>query len=305
MGFLSKIKEGLKKTRDSVFSKVKNILSLEKLDAETLEELEELLILSDMGVETVEEVIERLKEKVKEVKDPNTALKKVLIDILKEEEEEKKEAPKPYVLLIVGVNGTGKTTTIGKLSRIFKEQGKRVVLAAADTFRAAAVEQLKVWSERVGADFISQGQGADAAAVAYDAVMHAKSKGKDIVIIDTAGRLHTRHNLMEELKKVHRTIGRVLPGAPHDVWLVIDATTGQNGLVQAKKFAETVNITGIVLTKLDGTAKGGIVFAIKKELKTPVKYIGVGEGVDDLKPFDPEEFVDALLATEEAMDAEV
>lgn len=157
----------------------------------------------------------------------------------------------------------------------------------------------------MGADFISQGQGADAAAVAYDAVMHAKSKGKDIVIIDTAGRLHTRHNLMEELKKVHRTIGRVLPGAPHDVWLVIDATTGQNGLVQAKKFAETVNITGIVLTKLDGTAKGGIVFAIKKELKTPVKYIGVGEGVDDLKPFDPEEFVDALLATEEAMDAEV
>lgn len=305
MGFLSKIKEGLKKTRDSVFSKVKNILSIEKLDDETLEELEELLILSDMGVETVEEVIERLKEKVKVVKDPNAALREVLIDILKDDEEEKKETPKPYVLLIVGVNGTGKTTTIGKLSKIFKEQGKRVVLAAADTFRAAAVEQLKVWSDRVGADFISQGQGADAAAVAYDAVMHAKSKGKDIVIIDTAGRLHTRHNLMEELKKVYRTIGRVLPGAPHDVWLVLDATTGQNGLVQAKKFAETVSITGIVLTKLDGTAKGGIVFAIKKELKTPVKYIGVGEGADDLKPFDPEEFVDALLATEEAMDAEV
>ena len=303
MGLFSRLGEGLKKTRNGFFKNVKKLLSFEKMDSETLDEIEELLILSDMGSETVEEVVSALRERTKKGDKPTEVLKNVLVEIL-DIPYESKEA-KPYVISVVGVNGTGKTTTIGKLSKLFSENGKRVVLAACDTFRAAAVEQLRIWSDRSGVDFVSQGQGADSAAVAFDAVSHAVSKGKDVVVVDTAGRLHTRSNLMEELKKVHRVIGKAFPGAPHEVLLVIDATTGQNGLVQAKKFKEAVEVTGVVLTKLDGTAKGGIIFAIVKELGIPVRYIGVGERIDDLKPFSASEFVNALLQSDEEGSEEV
>jgi len=297
MGVFSKLKDSLKKTREGFFKRVKKLLSFKTLDEAALEEIEELLILSDMGSETVEEVIEALRERTEKGREPVEVLKEVLIEIL----DIPFEVPqaKPYVVSVVGVNGTGKTSTIGKLSKLYSMNGKKVVLAACDTFRAAAVEQLRIWSERANVDFINQGQGADSAAVAFDAISHAVSKGKDIVIIDTAGRLHTRSNLMEELKKVHRVIGKASPGAPSEVLLVLDATTGQNGLVQAKKFKEAVDVTGIVLTKLDGTAKGGIIFAIVKELGIPVRYIGVGEKEDDLKPFDSREFVNALLSSGE------
>ncbi|MDD4825394.1 MAG: signal recognition particle-docking protein FtsY [Mesotoga sp.] len=303
MGVFSKLKDSLKKTREGFFKRVKRLLSFETLDAAALEEIEELLILSDMGSETVEEVIEALRERTEKGSEPVEILQEVLIDIL----DIPFEVPqaKPYVVSVVGVNGTGKTTTIGKLSKFYSMSGKKVVLAACDTFRAAAVEQLRIWSERANVDFINQGQGADSAAVAFDAISHAVSKGKDVVIIDTAGRLHTRSNLMEELKKVHRVIGKASPGAPSEVLLVLDATTGQNGLVQAKKFKEAVDVTGIVLTKLDGTAKGGIIFAIVKELGIPVRYVGVGEKEDDLKPFDSREFVNALLSSGEESSEEV
>jgi len=303
MGVFSKLKDSLKKTREGFFRRVKKLLSLETLDENAIEEIEELLILSDMGSETVEEVIEALRERTEKGREPVEVLKEVLIEIL----DIPFEVPqaRPYVVSVVGVNGTGKTTTIGKLSKLYSMSGKQVVLAACDTFRAAAVEQLRIWSERANVDFINQGQGADSAAVAFDAISHAVSKGKDIVIIDTAGRLHTRSNLMEELKKVHRVIGKASPGAPSEVLLVLDATTGQNGLVQAKKFKEAVDVTGIVLTKLDGTAKGGIIFAIVKELGIPVRYIGVGEREDDLKPFDSREFVNALLSSGEESSEEV
>lgn len=303
MGLFSRLGEGLKKTRNGFFKNVKKLLSFEKMDPETLDEIEELLILSDMGSETVEEVVSALRERTKKGDKPTEVLKNVLVEIL-DIPYESREA-KPYVISVVGVNGTGKTTTIGKLSKLFSENGKRVVLAACDTFRAAAVEQLRIWSDRSDVDFVSQGQGADSAAVAFDAVSHAVSKGKDVVVVDTAGRLHTRSNLMEELKKVHRVIGKAFPGAPHEVLLVIDATTGQNGLVQAKKFKEAVEVTGVVLTKLDGTAKGGIIFAIVKELGIPVRYIGVGERIDDLKPFSASEFVNALLQSDEEGSEEV
>ena len=303
MGVFSKLKDSLKKTREGFFKRVKRLLSFETLDAAALEEIEELLILSDMGSETVEEVIEALRERTEKGSEPVEILQEVLIDIL----DIPFEVPqaKPYVVSVVGVNGTGKTTTIGKLSKLYSMSGKKVVLAACDTFRAAAVEQLRIWSERANVDFINQGQGADSAAVAFDAISHAVSKGKDVVIIDTAGRLHTRSNLMEELKKVHRVIGKASPGAPSEVLLVLDATTGQNGLVQAKKFKEAVDVTGIVLTKLDGTAKGGIIFAIVKELGIPVRYVGVGEKEDDLRPFDSREFVNALLSSGEESSEEV
>jgi len=297
MGVFSRLNDGLKRTREGFFKRVRKLLSFESLNSDSLEEIEELLILSDMGSETAEEVIEALKDRIDKGKEPIEVLKEVLVEIL----DIPFEVPqaRPYVVSVVGVNGTGKTTTIGKLSKLYSSNGNKVVLAACDTFRAAAVEQLRIWSERANVDFISQGQGADSAAVAFDAVRHAVSKGKDVVIVDTAGRLHTRSNLMEELKKVHRVIGKASPGAPNEVLLVIDATTGQNGLVQAKKFKEAVDVTGIVLTKLDGTAKGGIIFAIVKELGIPVRYIGVGEKEDDLKPFDSREFVNALLSTGE------
>ncbi|MFW6119288.1 MAG: signal recognition particle-docking protein FtsY [Petrotogales bacterium] len=298
MGLFSKFRDGLKKTRESFFNQIRNVLSSSKLDQESIEEIEELLILSDMGMETVNYVIDELKEKGKNYDNSIIALREILKEMLKHEENQI-ELHYPEVISIVGVNGTGKTTTLGKLAKIYSDDGKSVVLAACDTFRAAAIEQIKEWAKFVGVDVIVQKQGADAAAVAYDAVSHAKSKNKNMVFIDTAGRLHTRRNLMEELRKIHRVVSKVVPGAPHEVLLTIDATTGQNGLVQAKKFAEAVNVTGIVLTKLDGTAKGGIVFAITKELNLPIKFIGVGEKADDLKPFDPDVFVNALLESED------
>jgi fused signal recognition particle receptor len=294
--FKKKYDKGLEKTRKSFFSKIKDILKFDKLNDDTLEEIEELLILSDMGIDTVEEVISKLRERCNGKDDPIEVLKEILKEILVISYEDKEKNNKPYVLSIVGVNGTGKTTTIGKLSNKEVKEGKSVVLAACDTFRAAAVDQLKIWSDRTGASIISQGQDADPAAVAFDAVSHAKSKNKDVVIIDTAGRLHTKSNLMEELKKINRVIKKGIPEAPHDTWLVLDSTTGQNGLIQAKKFKETVALTGIILTKLDGTAKGGIAFAIVKELEIPVRYIGLGEGVDDLKEFNAEDFVNALIS---------
>ncbi|MFO7881352.1 MAG: signal recognition particle-docking protein FtsY [Kosmotogaceae bacterium] len=298
MGLFSKFKDGLKKTRETFFNQIKNVLSSSKLDQESIEELEELLILSDMGIETVNHVIDEFKKRSKDYDNPLTALQEILKEMLRQEEINV-EQHTPEVISIVGVNGTGKTTTLGKLAKIYHDEGKTVVLAACDTFRAAAIEQIKEWGKFVGVEVILQKQGADAAAVAYDAVSHAKSKNKDMVFIDTAGRLHTRRNLMEELRKIHRVVSKVVPGAPHEVLLTIDATTGQNGLVQAKKFTEAVNVSGIVLTKLDGTAKGGIVFAIAKELKLPIKFIGVGEKADDLKPFDPGVFVNALLESED------
>ncbi len=298
MSLFTRMKEGLRRSRDSVFNRVRDVLSGDSL-SNTIEEVEELLILSDMGVETVESVTSALKERAKRSERPLGVLKDILVEELSISAAWKDaSSDMPYVISVVGVNGTGKTTTIGKLARMYRAQDKSVVLASADTFRAAAVEQLRHWCDLTGADFISQGQGADAASVAYDALNHALSKKKDVVIIDTAGRLHTRHNLMEELKKIHRVISKLVSDAPHEVLLVIDANTGQNGLAQARKFLDAVNVTGIVLTKLDGTAKGGIVFAIMKELNIPVKYIGIGEKLDDLRPFDPELFVEALLSAD-------
>ncbi|ACJ76314.1 signal recognition particle-docking protein FtsY [Thermosipho africanus H17ap60334] len=292
MGFFEKFKQGLKKTRESFFGKMKSILSGKKLDDETKEEIEELLILSDVGFEATEYILNRIEELKGE--DAYESLKKVLLEILNFNSELKIEK-KPFVISMVGVNGSGKTTTAGKLAEYFSKSGKSVVLAACDTFRAAAIDQLKVWAERTSSTFIAHQEGADSAAVAFDAVSHAISKEKDIVILDTAGRLHTKKNLMEELRKINRVIKKKIEDAPHEVLLVIDAVTGQNGLQQAKIFKEFVDITGIVLTKLDGTAKGGIAIAIAKELGIPIKFVGLGEGVDDLKPFDAEDFVNALL----------
>ena len=256
------------------------------------EELEELLIEADVGVEATMFLMEELERKNGDVLE---SLKETLIEILSFDTSLRIPQNPPFVVSVIGVNGSGKTTTVAKLGKIFIDEGKSVVLSASDTFRAAAIEQLKVWGERIGATVISHGEGADPAAVAFDAVNHAKARGKDIVIIDTAGRLHTKKNLMEELKKIHRVISKIVPDAPHEVLLVIDAVTGQNGLVQARTFMEKIGVTGVVITKMDGTAKGGIAIAIAKELGIPIKFIGVGEGIEDLKPFDPKLFVEALL----------
>ena len=294
MKFFEKIKNGLKRTKEGFFRKITDILKGKKIDEETLEELEELLIGADVGVETTMEIIELLREEKPE--DPIELVRKKFLEILSMENSLNIPEKPPAVISVVGVNGSGKTTTCAKLAKIFIDSGKSVVLAASDTFRAAAIEQLKYWGERVGASVIAHQEGADPAAVAFDAVKHASAKGKEVVIIDTAGRLHNKKNLMEELRKIHRVVGREIEGAPHEVLLVLDATTGQNGLVQAKVFKDIVNVTGIVVTKLDGTAKGGIVVAIAKELGIPIKFIGVGEREDDLKPFEAESFVEALLS---------
>jgi len=301
MGFFEKLKEGLKKSRDTFFNKISEILRFKKFDSETKEEIEELLISADVGVEATEYIISRLEEMKPE--DAFSALKDILIEILSGNNSLNVPNEKPFVISMVGVNGSGKTTTCGKLAHMFRSDGKQVVIGACDTFRAAAIDQLKVWSERSGATFISHMEGADAAAVAYDAVNHAISKGKDVVLLDTAGRLHNKKHLMDELQKINRVIQKLMPNAPHEVLLVMDAVTGQNGLQQAKIFKEVVNVTGIVLTKLDGTAKGGITIAIAKELGIPIKFIGVGEGIDDLKPFDPRDFVEALLSGDEKENA--
>ena len=310
MGFLdtlTKLKAGLAKTRDSIVSKVQQLAATKsKIDDTLLDQLEEILIAGDVGVETTNTILTHLKSRVKEEKYESTSQ---LVSLLKDEvarilhTDNVKEsslttlpvAVKPFVMMVVGVNGVGKTTTIGKMAYQYRQAGHKVVIGAADTFRAAANEQLEIWAQRAGVDIVQQSQGADPAAVAFDALNSALSRQADIVIIDTAGRLHTKTNLMEELKKIRRVMEKRLPGAPHEVLLVLDATTGQNGLQQVKYFTDAVEVTGIVLTKLDGTAKGGIVLAISNEMKMPVKFIGVGERIDDLQPFDRRAFVDALF----------
>lgn len=302
MGFFDKLKEGLQKTRKSITEKIDQVLvSFGKVDEELFDELEEILITSDLGIDTTMKVIEDLKAKVKERKiiDPKQVkglLKEELQEILDKGGNDMKLGTKPSVIIVIGVNGVGKTTSIGKIANLYKSQGKKVLLAAGDTFRAAAIDQLQVWAERVGTEIIMHKEGSDPAAVIFDAVQAAKSRNADLLICDTAGRLHTKKNLMEELKKISRILDRELPGADRETLLVLDATTGQNAISQAKTFSETSDITGIVLTKLDGTAKGGIVVAIKSELDIPVKLIGVGEKIDDLQRFDAGEFVEALFS---------
>ena len=301
MGFFDKIKQGLAKTKKNMSIQMNNMFSgFTGENEEFFDELEEALILADAGVETSVKAVENLRRLVKErgirggegVKD---AFAEVMTEILEVGDKELKLGTKPSVILMVGVNGVGKTTTTGKLAAKLKEQGKKVLFVAGDTFRAAAAEQLTIWADRTGADIVRHEEGSDPASVVFDGISAAKARGADVIVIDTAGRLHNKQNLMNELNKITRIINRELPDADKETLLVLDATTGQNGLIQAKQFKETADITGIVLTKLDGTAKGGIVFAIADEMKLPVKYIGVGESVDDLMPFEPEGFVEALL----------
>jgi len=301
MGFFSKIKEGLKKTRDNVVGQIDSMLkSFTKIDDELFEELEELLVMGDVGMSTASKICGQLKEKVKKdgITDPKV-IRWMLEDITAEMlagGEELVLNTKPSIILVIGVNGVGKTTTIGKLANNFVKDGKKVILAAADTFRAAAIEQLEIWAERSGASIVKQKEGSDPAAVVFDAIAAAKARDADIIICDTAGRLHNKKHLMDELAKISRVIDRELPGADKEFLLVLDATTGQNAVVQANEFRNATGITGIVLTKLDGTAKGGVVLAIKDGLGIPVKYVGVGEQIDDLQPFDPQGFAEALFA---------
>ena len=303
MGFFDKLKRGLSKTKNAIVGKIDDIVkSFRKVDEELFEELEEALISADIGVYTTEEILDRLREIVidKNIKD-SELVKNELFEILKEmvgEHEPLNLETKPSVILIIGVNGVGKTTSIGKIAAELKSEGKKVVVAAADTFRAAAAEQLAVWCERAGVDIVKQNAGADPAAVVFDAINAVKSRGADVLLIDTAGRLHNKKNLMDELAKIDRVIGRELPGCSKETLLVLDATTGQNAVLQAKEFKGASNITGLILTKLDGTAKGGIVLSIKKELGIPVKFIGIGEKIDDMKPFSAEEFAGALIEVE-------
>ena len=300
MGFFSKIKQGLQKTRDSIAQGVTSVInSFTKIDEELFEELEEMLIMSDIGVETSTQICDMLRKKIKEqgVTDPN-AIKGLMKEIIAEmlgEDEELKLNTKPSAILVIGVNGVGKTTTIGKLSARLKAEGKKVVLGAADTFRAAAIDQLEIWSERAGVTMVKSVEGTDPASVVFDTIASAKSKGADVIICDTAGRLHNKKNLMDELAKIYRIIGRELPEASLETLLVLDAATGQNAVNQASQFKTTCDITGIVLTKLDGTAKGGIIIPIKNELNIPVKFVGVGEGIDDLQPFSAQEFVNGIF----------
>ena len=300
MGLFDKLKKGLFKTKKSLVEDTEKLAKGRKVDDDLLEEFEELLIMSDVGPQASSAITDALREKVKQDKiknerDLKAAFKEEVRKILKEGHKVMCAGEKPYVVLTVGVNGVGKTTTIGKLARRFTDQGFTVTLAAADTFRAAAIEQLDIWADRAGAYIVKHQSGSDPAAVAFDAVQSAQSKDVDVVIIDTAGRLHTKANLMEELKKIKRVVSKEKSSAPHEILLVVDATSGQNAITQAKIFNETVGITGIALTKLDGTAKGGIIIAINKELDIPVKLIGVGEAVEDLQDFDPDEFVEALF----------
>ncbi len=304
MGFFSKIKQGLQKTRNSIANGVTSIInSFTKIDEELFEELEEMLVMSDIGVNTATEICDILRKKIKEqgITDP-TVIKNLMKEIIAEmlgEDEGLKLETKPSVILVIGVNGVGKTTTIGKLSSILNAQGKKVVLGAADTFRAAAIDQLGVWAERSGVTMVKSIEGTDPASVVFDTIASAKSKGADVIICDTAGRLHNKKNLMDELAKINRVINRELPDASVETLLVLDAATGQNAVNQAREFKNVTNITGIVLTKLDGTAKGGIIIPIKNELNIPVKYVGVGEGIDDLQPFSAKEFVEGIFDGEQ------
>ncbi len=302
-GLIARLREGLTKTRSGFTDRLDQLLFGKKeISEDLLEDLEEVLFTSDLGVATTRELIRLVQEGVarKELDQPGklrAALKENIRTFLSVPDvaDRTPHAGEPYVILMIGVNGVGKTTTIGKLGHQLKGQGKSVMFVAADTFRAAAVEQLEIWAQRVGAELVKQRQGADPSAVVFDALSSALSKQMDVVIIDTAGRLHTKSNLMEELEKIHRVAGRKLPGAPHEVWLVLDATTGQNAIAQAELFHKVIGVTGIVLTKLDGTAKGGIVVGISHQLKIPIKFIGIGETMDDLRPFDATDFVDAIF----------
>lgn len=303
MGLFSKISQGLKKTRDSFTGAVNSVISsFTKIDDELFEELEETLILADTGVNTATAICDELRKRVKaeRVTDPNLItdmLKQVIVDMMSADNRIKTDT-KPSMILVIGVNGVGKTTSIGKIANMYKSQGKSVILGAADTFRAAAAEQLTIWADRAGVPIVKHGEGADPSAVVYDTIASAKSRGSDVIICDTAGRLHNKKNLMDELSKMSRIIGRELPDADVEVLLVLDATTGQNAVNQAREFQNAAGITGIILTKLDGTARGGVVLAINQELGIPVKLIGVGEQIDDLQDFSPEDFAAALFSEE-------
>ncbi len=300
MGFFEKLKAGLAKTKNAVFGRLESLfLGFSKVDEEMLEELEEILLTADVGVNATEEILDNLRDRIKkdkitepaQVKD---ALQEILADMIGEGEPLMLDTT-PSVILVIGVNGVGKTTSIAKIAHVLKSEGKQVLLAAADTFRAAAIDQLGIWADRVGVDLIRHEEGSDPAAVVFDAVNAAKKRNADVVIVDTAGRLHNKKNLMDELAKIDRVIDRELPGASRETLLVLDATTGQNAVLQAKEFKNAAKLTGLVLTKLDGTAKGGIVFSIRGELGIPVKFIGVGEKVDDLQYFSANDFVSALF----------
>ncbi len=301
---LDRLKDGLAKTRSAIFGRLATLLRGRTLDETLLAELEEALLLADVGVRTTERILDGLRRRAHSI-DSNSP--DAVLDAIKAEIAERlvatqaafpprAEYPSPYVVMIVGVNGVGKTTTVGKLAYNFQRDGKRVIIGAADTFRAAANEQLATWAERAGVDIVQQLRGADPAAVAFDTVKAAIARNMDVCLIDTAGRLHTKGGLMQELEKISRVLKKQIPDAPHDVWLVLDATTGQNALQQAREFAKVAPLTGLIITKLDGTAKGGVVLAIAEEFQLPVRYIGVGEKIDDLQPFDPIAFVEALFA---------
>lgn len=300
MGFFDKIKEGLKKTRDNISGQITGMLnSFTSIDESLFEELEELLVMGDVGINTAGHICDSLRQQVKQqgVKDPqmiSTMLRDTVADMMRGDEE-LHIGTQPSVILVIGVNGVGKTTTIGKIASKLTKEGKHVILGAADTFRAAAIEQLQVWADRAGVDMIKQSEGSDPAAVVFDTIAAAKARKADVIICDTAGRLHNKKNLMDELSKISRVIDRELPGCDKEVLLVLDATTGQNAVNQAREFKNAAGITGIVLTKLDGTARGGVVIAIRENLKIPVKFIGVGEQVDDLQPFNADDFAKALF----------
>ena len=301
MGFFDKIKAGLTKTRDALNSTLGSVFSgFSEIDDDFYDELEESLILADLGVETATKATERLRRAVREqhlktTDEAKTALKEILVSMLEVGDSTLDLSTSPSVILVIGVNGVGKTTTIGKIARQLTDQGKKVLLVAGDTFRAAAADQLEIWAERSGAAIVRQHEGADPASVVFDGIQSAKARGADVIIIDTAGRLHNKTNLMNELNKITRIVNRELPEAAKEVLLVLDGTTGQNGLIQAKQFKEIAGVTAIALTKLDGTAKGGIVIAVADALQIPVKFVGVGEKVDDLMPFQARDFVDALI----------
>lgn len=304
MGFFEKLKNSLAKTRENLTAKIeKLIIGYADIDDKFLDELEETLILSDVGMPTTEKLMAAVKKGIrkKQINSPEDLkpfLQKEISEILTQSEETSEitvENTKPYVILVIGVNGAGKTTTIGKLSAYYKSQGKSVMLAAADTFRAAAIDQLEIWAERTGAQLVKHDEGSDPSSVALDAARASRARDIDVLIVDTAGRLQNRYNLMEELKKINRVVGKGVHGAPHETLLVLDAATGQNAINQAELFTKSAPITGLVLTKLDGTAKGGVIIGIKSELSIPVKWIGIGEGVDDLKPFNPDDFASALF----------
>ncbi len=300
MGLFKRINQGLKKTRDNMTGAINAALyGKNEIDDDFYDELEEILVMSDVGVTTAMEIVERLRDSVfkknlRKAKDVKKEIKNIVAELLSGGEEIDMITV-PSVILVIGVNGVGKTTSIGKMAAMFKEEGKKVILGAADTFRAAAIDQLEIWADRAGVDIVKHKEGADPAAVVFDTIAAGKARNADIIICDTAGRLHNKKNLMEELAKIYRVIDRQLPYADREILLVLDATTGQNAVNQAKEFKDVAEITGIILTKLDGTAKGGVVLAIKNDLKVPVKFIGVGEGIDDLRPFNPQAFAEGLF----------